>query len=488
MELDLPYGPWKQLVSAKWGGFPVGIYSNPDKVLLLALFDQRGNETAGMLVALKKAFVADVDLSKAAQAQQRELTAINKFSPAGSNKFVLVGSTPSYCSYSQEALVETIGKQFSELKALAKFVADLAGAHGAKAKDFAAATDEEAQALLGDPFLLFALLNPDSLKRESQESKKTVVAGVDSSGKLSSLPAASDATIIVGGDDNDRLRGMQILLENALLNAVPCIVFDSSGLMKGLAKPNENTREFTRHQMIAMPLGFPTREYRLGNGLYIDLAGVTKELFLEAFGLQGSDAAKTIAAAWGKEKHSVSDLQESVKQLPESSEMTRYLILKTMRCLAVLSKKHSGLFNKNAATDLMAPWHDGIGKVFYVDCSKVPDNVKHLFVYSLLESIPLAKGSKLKAIICFDTEMSKIYPDVLSRLSELRKSGVGFVLHASHEIDAQIVDEPAVKIELAGGTAVASIKGEKPVRFSWRPPYTQPFVPQKAFMENPADL
>jgi len=43
-EIELPYGPWTRILSAQWGEFPLSIYHNPDKVILLIIFDKKNEE------------------------------------------------------------------------------------------------------------------------------------------------------------------------------------------------------------------------------------------------------------------------------------------------------------------------------------------------------------------------------------------------------------------------------------------------------------
>ncbi len=478
MDLDLPYGPWKPVVTATWDGYPIALYLNAERVLMLIYFEKRGGDVANALVCLKKAFLTDADLSKAPSKQPREITIIDKRTPEGASKVLMLGSTPAYIKYTHDELVEAMGKQFRELEALTRFAGEFASAYGGSCRDLGAVTEEEAQAVLGDPFSYFAVFNPNALAQKQKEDI-TVMLGLDSTGKPAEIPlAALNATEVVGGSTTQRLNAVRILLEGALLNAVPVVIFDSTGAFKGLSEANDDTRDFTKNRMTAMPLGFPVSEYKLANGTYIDLGLITPELFLEAFGISGTDVGKATLKAWAAEpleKHRLSDLEASVANLAETPEVTRYTIAKTQRLLKVISKKHPALFNRNAASDLMAPWHEGIGRVFHVDLSGQPDNVNHLIVYSVVNSTPAQKGKKLRMVVAFDTDASKVYLDVLKALDQMRKNGVGFVLHSEHDLDSQLSTPPECKVEIVAGETVSTLKGSKPVRFDLRPPYTKPY-------------
>lgn len=484
MDFNLPFGPWTQLVRANWGGFPAGLYVNPDRVMLQLVFDKQGDSPSGMLVSLRKAFAVDGDLCKAVQSQPREVTLLLKHSPSGSRRFAIVSATPAFVKYSHDELEEAVGKQFSELSVLSSFMQDMGKAYKVEVKDLAAVAEGEAQALLGDPASFVALFNPSGAKPQSPAAAAQDVArvavGVDSSNKVVSLSLdAACRSLVVGGEEEARLQASQVLLEGALLNGVPCVVFDLRGAFSGLAKPNSSTKDFARHRMVATPLGFPFREYKLGSGIYVDLAFVTPRLFNEAFGLQGTDVGRAVELAWSQnaELHSLSDLSAAVERLAETPEVTRYVVLKARRLLKVVEKRHPAVFNKNVASELMMPWHEGIGKVFHVDLAGRGDAVNHLLVYSVLNAIPAPKNKKLRMVVCFDSPAGGVFPDVLRAVAEAAEGGIGCVLQAESELDAQPFDSAGARIELVGGgEAVATVGVEKPVRFTLRPSFTLPFA------------
>ncbi len=476
MDLELPYGPWKRLSYGEWSGYPTTIYINPDRLLLLSVFEKHGEEVTGVLTVVKKALLTDADLSKAASAQRKEYTAIEKHSQEGSKRFVLIGSTPAYSEYSQAAMVETVGRQVAEVKAMAKAASEIAEAYRAKSTDLSGATEEEAQALLGDPFLLFSLLNPSSVPvQQSDAREQRVPLGLTASGEAVAVPlSALSAVAVVGGSRDSRLHAVHVLAEAALTNDVPALLFDSTEAFAGFAKANADTKDFTRNRMTPMPLGFPYKDYRLGNGFFIDLELVDSGLFVQSLGLDGTQAGKVILAAWDERpKHGIAELSESVAGFHgDATGFTAYDVSKAVRALAVVDKTMPRVFAKMGENDLLVPWHDGIGKVFHVNASGFGETAQHLAVSSLLRSMPLQKARKLRAVVAFEADLTGVYGDVLELIANARDAGIGFILHAEHELDLQLLQSPSLRLELVGGEVVASREGEKPVRFVLRPTYT----------------
>ena len=73
MQLDLPMGPWTKIVSAQWGDYPLTVYQNPERLMLLSLFEKNGDKVKGVLLFLKKGFVIEGDPSRFMLSQRRDM-------------------------------------------------------------------------------------------------------------------------------------------------------------------------------------------------------------------------------------------------------------------------------------------------------------------------------------------------------------------------------------------------------------------------------
>ncbi len=493
MELDFPFGPWKRVVFGNWGEYPTGIYSNPDRLILLAVFERDEAGVKGVLTMLAKAFVTDADLSKAARAQKREVTIIEKHSVESSRRYAIVSTAPIYSPYSQKAIVDAINRQAGEVKVIAKSVEELAEAYGSKAKDLAVASDEEANALLGDPFLIMALVNPRAPPTKESLSTTVVHVGASGAGEPVSVPLQSLATAVVaGGSREQRLAAVQVLCEDALANSVPVVIIDSSNSFAGLASPNRLTRDFTKFKMTAMPLGFPYRDYRLGSGFYVDLAGLDAKTFTKCLGLSQTSPGDAIEAAWRPDAHAISDLIEQIEAHGTASKepSAAYDAAKAKRAIRVAEKTLQGIFAKFVEGELLAPWQEGIGRAFHLDASGYGDAGQNLAIASLLNAVKPPKGKRLRAVVAFEADLAVVQDEVLELINSMRGNGLGFILHAEHELDAQLIPNAELKLELIKNEIVATVVGQKPARFFLRPTYTDaPYArqePQPQIARRPA--
>ncbi|MFQ5406334.1 MAG: hypothetical protein ACE5DI_04210 [Candidatus Micrarchaeia archaeon] len=479
MNLDLPFGPWSKYVSGQWDKFPLTIYRNPDKVLLLVLFEKQGDEVKGLMVMMRRALVVEGDLSKFIVSQKREMTLVEKFSKDFVSRFLLVGSSPAYINYSQDSLVRAVRVQFKELDALTRIAKEVVSSYDVKARDLKDASEEEAQLLLGDPFTLlsFGSVAQGTDKRgipSASSRARKVQLGIDRlKQSVDSRLESMGSALVVGETVQKRLHVLHVLAENALLNNVPCMIFDSRGAFSGLALPNKDASKFEMFKMAAIPLGFPFKAYELDKGLFVDISLISSDLFLQTFSLDQSEIASLIKKAYDETKDkmtSLGDLVIEINDMREDKNFSRYQINKAVRVVEVIQKSYPSLFAKNLSTDLTMPFQSNVGKTIYVNMYNQPQHIQHLIIQSLLQPLTVSKTPQLSLFLVFETDAAGLPRDVLDTLHKLSTSGFGFALQTSSEDDVKI--DAALKIELVGEEAVSSERGEKQKRFVLRPAYS----------------
>ncbi|MCX6768119.1 MAG: hypothetical protein NTY90_05350 [Candidatus Micrarchaeota archaeon] len=472
-DMELPYGPWTRILSAQWGEYPLSIYHNPDKVILLVIFDKTDGDTNGVLVVMKKAFLAEGDLTKFILAQKKEMVFLEKFSKEARHSFLLVGPVPAYVAYSQDQLLDAVKKQYSEIDAISRLTKDVVAGYGAKATDLAQAGEEAVQVLLGDPLTLFALARPER-PAETVFPFAKIMLGIDSKGDAVEAKLASLGSVgVVGGKKSERLHTLHVLAEEALQNNVACLVLDSTDSFQGLKEPSKETAALEKFHVHPIPVGYPLKTYELGTNTFLDLSTVSPDAFLSAFGLEQSDTGALVKKVMDlKKAQGLGDLMAEIAALKESKENPQYAINKAVRVIQVIQKTHPALFAKNLSQEWLAPWQEGAAKVFHISLSKQPQNVRQLFIQSLLRSMPLPEGRVMKLFIVFEQDISDISDDVAIMLEKFRKSGVGFAVQSEHEVDVEMVPEPSLKIEFTNSEAAVTEAGERPKRFTVRPGLT----------------
>jgi len=474
MQLDLPLGPWTRMFNAQWGDYPLMVYQNPDKMMLLTLFEKQDGKVTGALTFLKKGFVIDGDTSKIALSQRQDVMIVSKISREHSGKYLLLSSSPSFIEYNKDSLTKTITQQGAELEHLSKAMMEILRGYECKVTEFKLVEDEELQLLLGDPFSLFAYLSVSKgAGTQAVQSNVKCLLGIDRENEQVLVKLSSLRTVaITGGRLPQRLHAMHLVMESSLMNNISAIVFDSGNAFTGLAQPNSDSSKYEEFKLTSIPLGFPFKTYELEKGLFIDLSKIDPEVFLSVFGLEKSDVGAVITRTYAEKPGSffaISDLSAAMDQLHESAEITRYTINKAIRAATVIQKSSPNVFAKAGIFETTAS--TGLGKVSHINLFGQHPEIATLASYSILETMAIQADSDRPSIIAFAQDATEIPAPVMAKLQEACANGSHLVLSAQHESDLSGLSA-TLRIEIVGDDAIISEEGEKQRRIRLRPAYS----------------
>ena len=480
-DLDLAHGPWKRIVSATWGNFPVQIYQNPEKVLLISLFEKKDDEITGVLVLERRALIVEGDISNFLLQQKREMTLIEKITRENRYKYVMVDSTPAFIPYSESELSNEVAKQYEELDALLKITKKgLEASPDVKTRELKSGTDEEVENLLGDPVSILSFTRKSVLVREMQgghrESTAKALLGLDRDGQKVEVALKSLFSAIVLGDSKEkRLHLLHIIIEDVLLNSIPVVVFDSQNSFSGLASPSKSKEEYEKYSMKPIPIGFTLKQFEIGKSLFVDLSMIDSDLFLSAFSLEKAEVAPLIKKIFDEKREKISvlgDIISEISAFKETKEFNRFNILRASRIIAVLQKSNPMLFGKNISEELASPWKDGMGKVIYVPLLSQRDEVKRLVVNAVMKTVTPSPFNPNSVLFVFEPNVSQLKDEIVKQLPGFPKNGKGFALQADHEIELTAFADTALKLEIVGNEVIVSEGSEPKRRFTVRPAYS----------------
>ena len=475
MEDELPYGPWKKFFTAVWNGYPLQAYQNEDRIVLLLMFEKKGDEVTGVLVLERQGFLVEGNFSGATVAQ-RDMTFVEKHSKSASLKFAIVDSTPAFVPYSEDELANEVTRQYGELESVGKVLKKaLSEMSGAKLTELRKADSKDADALWGDPLLLLSVGKKGGVMAKETGGAKAAL-GITASKELYEIPLDRLRSVgIAGGSKEKRLHALHVVVEGAVSNGVPCMLFDSEGSLSGIGMPNRDGADFKAYGM-REPTGFPLRTYELGRGLFIDLELIEADHFLAAFNIEKSDIAAIIKTVYEEKRGRISflgDLVAELNSLPETADNPRYATNKAIRVLETIQKINPSLFAKNISEDLSEPWKDGVGKVVHVGLTGQRPEICQLAIYSLLKSILRPSISGFTVLVALATEATAFNAETGKLLQALYRQGKGFVLQAEHEVEFNSAVEPKLLFEMIGDDAILTDKEEKQKkRITLRPAYS----------------
>ena len=468
MDLDLPFGPWKEIASADWNGIPTGVYANPEKLLLVVAFPKEqsaGNGNAkpsalipagkqGVLVLLKKPLFLEGSASgveKFMQGQLRDLSLVSKIVDKKHFTFVLLEAQPFFVEFRKEELVKAVKEQYDEIKSLAKLAFDVARSYGCRARELGETEESVSENLLGDPVMLFALGGFKTKKMFSALDEKRTVVGFSPDGAQVEVSSSEMQTaLVLGGGRQGRLNAMQVCVENLLVSGIPCIAVGESGFLQGLAFPNKSSLELEKAGL-PRASGFPMKNYALGNGFYIDLRMVSPKSFSQRF--MPAELRGLVEGAWGGA--SLEELREKLE--PQEQ---KYSVAKALRILKTIERALPGVFAANSAEELKNPWGEKNGRAVLVNAGG-DEALQALAVECVLNSLGAPKEGRALGL-AIETDVSKLPPEAIALVSSLQNH-VFFVLSAQALSDSILSIAPTLQLDLIGdgGEAIAAFAGEK---------------------------
>lgn len=439
MDYDsLPGGPWTQVFSGHWAGHSVSLQENADRLLLLIVFDETAGKTKGAVSVLSKPFLLNAPEQKPPAASSCTLT---KTVNNRTLYFALVQSKPAYSGIEPENLASTIREQYAELS----------HARLAAGRPLSEASEEEREALLGDPLSLFAIASPSAAQRKSR-----LPVGTSSLGKQV-FEDDYRVLAIEGSDDAERSVYLRLLVEQALLSGSDCLVLDECGLQQlSLPKPLDKAKVEAAGLQGAEPV---RKTFVLGKDLFIDLPSLDASLFAEEAGFSGDVKVLVVSSQLP------ANLGDLCRRFEEREE--QFVARKACRQLRVLEKKYAGLLGGNKGSDFSSFGASaGASRLHYADLSAAESN---LAAYALLNALQQTKASPL---IAYAHRGTRVSGQLASLLSSLAAKGYKLALSFDSAINPAFLGEGVDRIDcLLPGQAVLSQGNKNKTRFTPRPPF-----------------
>ncbi|MFA4946114.1 MAG: hypothetical protein WC607_01050 [Candidatus Micrarchaeia archaeon] len=425
MDFDLPFGPWVQRVTGRWGDYPVTVLENPDGFVLFSVVLEKNG---GVALVLSKAFVFKGDCRRALDASDAVFSKKINNEPVW---FCLVQSKPLAAEFTEEGMGAALREAYDYL---AK--ASLEG--GTPLNE---ASPSEREAFLGDPASFLAL--SFTVKPAASNA---LPLGADSDSKP--VYAGERVTVFASRDERERSTLLRLAAESALLEGAPVLVLDECGF-SSLSFP----------EPLKTPSGLvepARREYALGRDAFIDLTVVPAAFYASECGYP-TDAATQIVALGALP----ASLDELASRLEEGAQ--QFESLKAARLTRVLQKTLATL-SYGPSNDAVKGFGNGTG-VAYVELSQADSS---LAAYSLLASLEKASANGVRPLVVFNHSGTRLPGALAELLAALPSKGYRLALGLDPETDSAFLGNHArVEASLSGQAFYVSPKGAK-TRFTPR--------------------
>ncbi|MDD5163860.1 MAG: hypothetical protein PHD95_06690 [Candidatus ainarchaeum sp.] len=493
MEFLIKEGPWRELFKGTVESHEIGIYTNPNLTVLVSIVEKEGDVPIGLVLEAYKVFHATGELEAFVSALPKEATAIIKHSEHETEKFLLIASKPSYASYDEEKINIELEEILRNLEQSSEILKNITIAYELDLTEIKEAPDEIKEAFFSQP-LLMQMLSPKYKKITALAEERRAISfgevslGLAKDGKAVKEPMAIfKKTIISEGKKSERMHAMHVLIEGCMLSGATAIILDWDNAFSGLSKPTKNTLELQKFGLEIDPIGFPVKDFFVGEQIKTEISTISPAGFPAIFGLGDNPASKKISELMGTQKFgSMEAFMKKVSEEKIETHFNDYQKHCALRFLLLVNEMYANLFGEQMDVKKISEGGiQGISRASIIHPENNDDREK-LFVLDSLLNCFLEHFSKkgelknLRAIVFIPNaskflareEQNKIAEEITEDLKKLEKYGIGFILETEKEIELQ----PAVReiaetrvILIKENDAGIHVKDEKVYRVELRP-------------------
>ncbi|MFH1586981.1 MAG: hypothetical protein ABID38_03945 [Candidatus Diapherotrites archaeon] len=485
-------GPWNMMFSGKFMDHEVDIYSNPDNVLLVLIWDRQGGNYKGAVIEIYKVFAAMGETENFVESLPREVIVLAKHTKEQTVKFFLLGGGASYVKYEERGFVKEIDSQLKSLSISAKMIKDVSKAYDLTLQDLKNADEEVRNSFFAQPLLIPIVTTAAHAAGGSTEAsaigKGEIMLGLTKDkNKVVEPISLFTRTIVSGGSASERGHFLHILAEGFLLSGIPVVIFERGSKFSGLGESSKELAELQKYQVEADPMGFPVKHYYLSKQIFGDLEFLSPEGMLDSFGVGENNVGNLIVDLMKSEpSRGMAELASKIRKTKPKDNATSFEIFKAARIISLMGSTYPNLFEgKNDLDDLSKKPSKGIGRSGIIHFEDYDLRASLIVIHNILngliqESKKMGATRTVKLVVILANAgeiIPKDNPNSYAKqfsalLSELNKYGIAFVLDTESTIDLlpDVANLGESKINIVGGNeAGVQIKQRKGYRVLLRP-------------------
>ena len=475
--LNLPNGPWNLILSGNWGGIDISYYENPDKEVLVVIFDKKGEKIAGIVMLLSRFFIPSGNATSVVDAMQGNAVYIKKKTNTKKLDYVAVVTDPLYSNFKPAEITMNFNKLWNSLQENAAKMRESARKANVVLTELKNANQEQIHAVFGEPLALPTVIMRKPGEGTSLEIKTGMAnLGIKQTGEKAEETVQNFILSILTGKTIGRM--LQVIIEEGVLNGITVVLFDENNSFENINKPNSDMKDFEKFGLF-QPMGMPVRTIEPGIEAFIEIPFFSSEFLSTLLG-SGKDTIPVLDEAMKSNPDNLKDLEDSI----ESKELKKYVDARMLRVLKLVEREHGDLFKgKNDAREILAPWLKKMGRVSYVKLGNLPDALKAGIVYSVVKSIHRfmrseAPRKELQSMSVLEYKTgNKLFSETEKTLKVLLGYGHGSLFYARDDLDfdEEIKENARIKIHtLDKDSAVVKVPGKKEYRLSIRPTLSYP--------------
>jgi hypothetical protein len=479
--LELPHGPWKQVLSGVWDEREIAYYENPGKKLLVIIYDRKGEEVKGMALLMARFFKVKGNASTLTEEVDANAILFQKKTPLFKGSFLSLVTDPVYVEYSPRNLINQAEDLYGRLEETSESVRAKARNYQVELVDVIHSSPEEVQELFGEPLALPSIVvRKPGAKTVLEAPTGKAILGVDLEGKPARTPVKSFDLVVITGKDTRQ--AAHVVMEGCVMNGVPGLVFDDKKEFDRMDQPN-NTGQFDEYQQELEPVSMPVRRFFPGKDAFIDVSFLNEKLFASIAGIQMGKTSKMVGKILETKKaKTLEEVSQKIMENTEESE--KYNAARGARICRLLENSYPGLFNGNVeANEVLAPWMKRIGRVALVDTSRFDRGATKGIIYSLLKMLyenlknkTSSEENKIEVVLegkdLVSGKGEYIDLEINSLIKLCTSIGIGVCIRAPSisSVDKDLMSNATLKLQcIENGEMVVQQQGTKPFRVKTRP-------------------
>jgi hypothetical protein len=391
MKFRVREGPWRTLFEGSFEEHEIGVYLNPESVLLVSILEKKNDRVVGAVIEL----YATGEVEDFIETFPGEAVMLVRHDKKHTTKFFILSVPPSYARYTESAFCDEVEKLLEKLKENSKIVKEVSRAYDLDLVELHEASERIKNQFFAEP-LSIPLLGLKGLEAEVKEGAKPVfgevLLGLTRNNIVVKEPLSLFyRTIVHGSSEKDRKHVMHLIIEGSLMSNAPVVAFDWKEDFKGLSAPAKDLSELKRFKVEVDPIGFPVKEFKAREDVKVDLNLIDPAGLLELYGTGNNKASKELIKVLGEEKlASMEQAISKVKRLPVTENLSQYDIYKMIRILKVINNSYPGLFNgKNNIEEISKNWHKSIGRLGRISLEGLDKRSALMIVHSIIKGIYL---------------------------------------------------------------------------------------------------
>jgi hypothetical protein len=458
---------WNTLFDGKYGSQELTIlYSDDYFVSFLKSRDQKD-----VLLQVYKIFYVKGDIEVFSETLPQQCIVYEKHFDIGEKntyKFFILNTQIEYIDIN--SLSYTVDRKIKELNKKASSIVSIIKSYDIKLTSLKFIPEKIKNYFFSDPKIVKVLTNmPNDFGLSSVTSIDKLLLGIKNDVPINTTINDLNKILIIGENSDSRIFATKLICEMYLLSSKKVIIFDSKGVYKSLAYPQQYESILEKFDPLLGAFGFPYKFFKYFEDFKIKLGDVPKNAFLGLFNF--SDISKKIISkVYNSDLLDIEELIKKIKNIETDQEITDFEITRVCSKLLLLSKNYNSYFGKTNVSKLFKSKYKHLGSSKIIKIDK-KDLFYEYYVYKIIKEI--SENLKEEILIVLP-DLSKILNnmyiglDIIDILNSNPK--INYIISTKYETNIKYKDIFNLKITtIKNNDAVIKFRNRDPLRLLLRP-------------------